>query len=136
MATTNSKVNNKVQNENAAKVNNKNFSAKEIFAKVAKLTEGKLNTSLGTKKATIFKEEIFAGCTEKEKKTIRRKLRNILLSFADSVTEKDTQLIAAFREFYLDTYQVNDYSLSSVCNENLHPDKKKKVQKLLEICKK
>lgn len=132
----NVQVNNKVQNEKIEQVHNKNFSAKEILSEVEELTEGLLSTAKGTKRTVKFNTEVFAGCTYEEKKTLRRKFRNILLSFADSIKNKnDTKLINAFRVFYKKTYQINDYSLRSVCNENLHEDKKKKVQKLLEICK-
>ena len=50
--------------------------------------------------------------------------------------EKKNKLIDLFNEFYKQAYITNDYSLQSVCNENLKSEKKDILQKALEICKK
>ena len=104
--------------------------ADEILNKVRNNTKGLLNTNLGTKKLSVYKENCFVGCSDKEKKSLRKKFRNVLLSISKSLIEeknKDNKkkLINAFNEFYRDTYLVNDYSLQSVCNENLSNEKKK-----------
>ncbi len=104
--------------------------ADEILNKVRNNTKGLLNTNLGTKKLSVYKEDCFIGCSDKEKKSLRKKFRNVLLSIAKSLIEeknKDNKkkLINAFNEFYKDTYLINDYSLQSVCNENLSKEKKK-----------
>lgn len=127
----------KKNSENANVVKN---NASEIISKFAKNTKGVLNTSLGTKKASIYKDEIFEGCTEKEKKSLRKKFRNMLYSVAKSLQnekEKENQkkLIVAFNELYTEVYKVNDYSLQSVCSENLSNEKKEILQKALNICK-
>lgn len=116
-------------------------SAKEVIANFTKSSSGLLITNLGAKKSSIYNEELFENCTDKEKKSLRRKFRNILLSVAKSIVsekneEKRTKLVNAFNEFYLDTFKVNDFSLESVCNENLSTEKKEVVKKSLEICKK
>lgn len=115
--------------------------ADEILNKVRNNTKGLLNTNLGTKKLSVYKEECFVGCSDKEKKSLRKKFRNVLLSISKSLIEeknKDNKkkLINAFNEFYKDTYQVNDYSLQSVCNENLSNEKKKILETALKECKK
>ena len=115
--------------------------ADEILNKVRNNTKGLLNTNLGTKKLSVYKEDCFVGCSDKEKKSLRKKFRNVLLSIAKSLIEeknKDNKkkLINAFNEFYKDTYQVNDYSLQSVCNENLSNEKKKILEIALKECKK
>ena len=115
--------------------------ADEILNKVRNNTKGLLNTNLGTKKLSVYKEDCFIGCSDKEKKSLRKKFRNVLLSIAKSLIEeknKDNKkkLINAFNEFYKDTYQVNDYSLQSVCNENLSNEKKKILEIALKECKK
>lgn len=115
--------------------------ADEILNKVRNNTKGLLNTNLGTKKLSVYKEDCFIGCSDKEKKSLRKKFRNVLLSIAKSLIEeknKDNKkkLINAFNEFYKDTYQVNDYSLQSVCNENLSNEKKKILETALKECKK
>lgn len=116
-------------------------SAKEILAKFATDTSGLLQTSLGTKKSSIYKEELFSSCNEKEKKSLRKKLRNTIFSAAKAIVnetnkEKQQKLVNAFVDFYKATYKVNDYSLSSVCNENLAAEKKDILQSALNICKK
>lgn len=115
--------------------------ADEILNKVRNNTKGLLNTNLGTKKLSVYKEECFIGCNEKEKKSLRKKFRNVLLSIAKSLIEeknKDNKkkLINAFNEFYKDTYAINDYSLQSVCNENLSNEKKQILEIALKECKK
>lgn len=115
--------------------------ADEILNKVRNNTKGLLNTNLGTKKLSVYKEECFIGCSDKEKKSLRKKFRNVLLSIAKSLIEeknKDNKkkLINAFNEFYKDTYAINDYSLQSVCNENLSNEKKQILEIALKECKK
>lgn len=130
------KVNNK--KETTAKVESKNV--KNIIADFSNNTKGFLQTALGTKKASIYKNEIFADCTDKEKKSLRKKLRNMLFSCATSLvaeknTEKQKELIKAFNAFYKDCYANNDYTLQSVCNENLKSEKKEILQNALNLCK-
>lgn len=115
--------------------------ADEILNKVRNNTKGLLNTNLGTKKLSVYKEDCFIGCTDKEKKSLRKKFRNVLLSISKSLIEeknKDNKkkLINAFNEFYKDTYAINDYSLQSVCNENLSNEKKQILEQALKECKK
>lgn len=118
-----------------------NVSAKDILAKFATETTGLLQTSLGTKKSTIYKEELFSSCNEKEKKSLRKKLRNTIFAAAKAIVnennkEKQQKLVNAFVDFYKATYKVNDFTLSSICNENLATEKKDILQNALNICKK
>lgn len=115
--------------------------AKSIIENFANNTKGLLKTSLGTKKASIYKDEIFTDCNEKEKKSLRKKLRNMLFSCASSlINEKNKEnqkaLIKAFNDFYKECYLINDYSLNSVCNENLKTEKKEILSNALNLCKK
>ena len=132
---------NNVKVEKVEKVESKKISAKDILSTLQKNTNGLLKTSLGTKKATIYKEDIFSECSDKEKKSLRKKLRNTLFSLCSSLiseTEKEKQnkLIKSFNDFYKSVYIINDYSLQSVCNENLKSEKKDILQQALNICKK
>lgn len=118
-----------------------NSSAKDILAKFAADTSGLLQTSLSTKKSTVYKEELFSSCNEKEKKSLRKKLRNTIFAAAKAIVnennkEKQQKLVNAFVDFYKSTYKVNDFTLSSVCNENLAAEKKDILQSALNICKK
>lgn len=115
--------------------------AKSIIENFANNTKGLLKTSLGTKKASIYKDEIFTDCNEKEKKSLRKKLRNMLFSCATSLLneknkENQKALIKAFNDFYTECYLINDYSLNSVCNENLKTEKKEILSNALNLCKK
>ena len=118
----------------------KNAKANEILAMTAKATEGLIKSNLGTKKYSLFKEDVLPS-DEKQKKSMRKKLRNLLFSICSTLIlekdkEKQTKLINAFNEFYFETYALNDYTLASVCNENLSSEKKDIIKKALEICKK
>lgn len=130
-----------VNNVKVEKVESKKISAKDILSTLQKNTNGLLKTSLGTKKATIYKEDIFSEYSDKEKKSLRKKLRNTLFSLCSSLiseTEKEKQnkLIKSFNDFYKSIYVINDYSLQSICNENLKAEKKDILQQALNICKK
>lgn len=129
--------NNKKANAN---VNVENAKANEILAMTAKATEGLIKSNLGTKKSSLFKENVLPT-NEKQKKSMRKKLRNVLFSICSTIVieqnkEKQSKLINAFNEFYCATYANNDYTLASVCNENLSSEKKDIIKKALEICKK
>lgn len=136
----NKKIN--VKSEQQQVINsNKITNAKNILKNTLQSVQGLLPTNLGTKKATIYKENIFENCTEKEKKSLRKKFRNTLYSLSSAIIneqekEKKNKLVNSFNEFYKQVYIVNDYSLQSVCNENLKSEKKDILQKALEICKK
>ena len=135
--TTNKKSNKKATANNA---NVENAKANEILAMTAKATSGLIKSNLGTKKSSLFKENVLPT-NEKKKKSMRKKLRNVLFSICSTLIveqnkEKKNKLISAFNEFYFATYANNDYTLASVCNENLSSEKKDIIKKALEICKK
>lgn len=130
-----------VNNVKVEKVESKKISAKDVLSTLQKNTNGLLKTSLGTKKSTIYKEDIFSECSDKEKKSLRKKLRNTLFSLCSSLIsetkkEKQNKLIKSFNDFYKSVYVINDYSLQSICNENLKSEKKDILQQALNICKK
>ena len=143
MTNTNNKKSNKkanVENANVENANVENAKAIEIIAMTAKATEGLIKSNLGTKKSSLFKSGVLPT-EEKQKKSMRKKLRNVLFSICSTLVveqnkEKQSKLINAFNEFYYATYANNDYTLASVCNENLSSEKKDVIKKALEICKK
>lgn len=129
-----------VKNVETANANVENSKAIEILALTAKATEGLIKSNLGTKKSSLFKSGVLPT-NEKQKKSMRKKLRNVLFSICSTIVveqskEKQAKLINAFNDFYLATYANNDYTLASVCNENLSSEKKDIIKKALEICKK
>lgn len=131
---------NKKSNKKASANNNVNATASEILAMTAKATAGLIKSNLGTKKSSLFKENVLPT-NENQKKSMRKKLRKVLFSICSSLiaeqdNEKQGKLINAFNEFYFATYANNDYTLASVCNENLSSEKKDIIKKALEICKK
>ena len=98
----------------------------EILNNSRKSVESLLVTNKGTKKETIYKDAIFEGLNDKEKKTARKRIRNYVHAIFESIifSEKEknkqsvTKLANSFAEFYRETYKVNDYSFSSVASEN------------------
>ena len=115
-------------------------SASDIIATLNKNCEGLLKSNLGTKKTSIYNTGVLPS-DDKGKKSTRKKLRNILFSICSSIIEEKNEnnkkrLVNSFNEFYKATYRVNDYSLASVCNENLNATKKEVILKALQICKK
>lgn len=131
----------KVNKVNAKKAKANNILYKDILANLNKSTEGLLKTSFSVKKSDIYKEEIFSELSDKEKKVARKKFRNTILSLSESLTqEKDKarleKLKKAFLDFYKQVYKVNDFSLSSVCSENMKETNKEILKKALQIVKK
>ena len=115
-------------------------SGSDIIANLTKNCEGLLKSSLGTKKTSIYKTGVLPN-DEKGKKSMRKKLRNLLFSVCSAIVDEKNndnkkKLINSFNEFYKATYKVNDYTLASVCNENLNATKKEIISKTLQICKK
>lgn len=129
-------------NKVKAKAKANNILYKDILANLNKSTEGLLKTSFGVvKKSDIYKKEIFSELSDKEKKVARKKFRNTILSLSESLTqEKDKtrleKLKKAFLDFYKQVYKVNDFSLSSVCSENMKETNKEILKKALQIVKK
>lgn len=115
-------------------------SGSDIIANLTKNCEGLLKSSLGTKKTSIYKTGVLPN-DEKGKKSMRKKLRNLLFSVCSAIVDEKNndnkkRLVNSFNEFYKSTYRVNDYTLASVCNENLNATKKEIISKALQICKK
>lgn len=98
----------------------------EILNNSRKSVESLLVTNKGTKKETIYKDTIFEGLSDKEKKSARKRIRNYVHVIFESIifSEKEknkqniTKLANSFAEFYKETYKVNDYSFSSIASEN------------------
>lgn len=124
----------------AEKTEKKAVSASDIIANLTKNCAGLLKSNLGTRKTSLYNAGVLPS-DEKGKKRTRKKLRNVLFSICSSIIEEKNEnnkkiLINSFNELYKATYRVNDYSLASVCNENLNATKKEIILKALNICKK
>lgn len=118
-----------------------NILYKDILANLNKSTEGLLKTSLGVKKSDIYQEEIFLELSDREKKIARKKFRNTILSLSESLIQENDKtrlekLKKAFLVFYKQVYKVNDFSLSSICSENMKETNKEILKKALQIVKK
>lgn len=98
----------------------------DILEKSKKSTQSLLNTNLGTKKESIYKDSIFEGLNDKQKKSARKKIRNYVRSIFESIITKSNEkktnelklLIDSFVAFYTETYKINDYSFNSLASEN------------------
>ena len=117
-------------------VNNvKSNTLESIFANLAK---SGINLTLENSHRSVFKKELIEGMTDSQAKVFRRKIRKMLLSFAETLVNAPTDAKAKqqFNELYKQVYAVNDYTLQSVCSENMKEVNKKILQKALEIAKK
>lgn len=114
----------------------------EILTKSRKQTESLLTTNKGTKKETIYKDGIFDGMNDKQKKSARKKVRNYVHSIFESIISANkekkyaniTKLAKEFSEFYKETYKINDYSFASIASENTKD--KETINNALAIIKK
>lgn len=118
------------------------MNANEILSNSRKQIEGLLATNKGTKKESIYKESIFEELSDKEKKSVRKKIRNYVHSIFESIINADkennkksiSKLAKTFADFYLETYKLNDYSFSSIASENTKD--KETINNALAIIKK
>ena len=118
------------------------MNANKIVSKCRKEVEGLLVTNKGTKKESIYKESIFEELSDKEKKSIRKKIRNYVHSIFESIINADkennkkdvSKLAKSFADFYCETYKVNDYSFASIASENTKD--KETINNALTIIKK
>lgn len=131
-------MNGEVINSNVSKeVEKKNF-----LAILSGMSKENLVTNSGMGKENIYKKEVFESLvTERDKKTMRRKLRDMLENFVSSAIQYKTQknskklisLKKDFKEFYETFYRTNDYSLSSLTSSNKDAKKKEYIQTMLNI---
>ena len=106
-----------------------------IFANLAK---SGINLTLENSHRSVFKKELINGMTDTQAKIFRRKIRKMILSFAETLVNAPTDAEAKqqFNELYKQVYAVNDYTLQSVCSENMKEINKNLLRKALEIAKK
>jgi len=107
-----------------------------IFANLAK---SGINLSLeNSSHRSVFKKELIENLTDTQAKVFRRKIRKMMLSFAETLVNAPTNAKAKqqFNELYKQVYAVNDYTLQSICSENMKEINKKILQNALEIAKK
>lgn len=110
-----------------------------LFSSFKDSVKGKLNTSLSTNQS-VYKEEIFNGLSDSEKKRARTKIRKFVISVFETITSitctesNKKDLIKSFISFYTATYANNDFSVSSICNDN--SKHKELFEKGLEVIKK
>lgn len=109
---------------------------------LASVDKSLLVSSQGSKKENIYKKDIFADCiTDRDKKTVRRKLRNILDNYVKSIllckdAAKLKKLCLDFDKYYKGVYNINDYSLQSIASNNIDANKKENLIKFLGIVSK
>ena len=128
---------NKVNVEKAS-VNSKANSliALDVLKSVKEKNQELFKTALRTK-TEIYKKELFLGANEKQIKSLRKKFRNVTFNFLSTIaTNADKKLIDGFIDFYKQVYVLNDFSFSSIANENTKEEKKEILIKGLEIVKK
>lgn len=126
---------NNVAKEILSNQEEKNFSFSELLNKVTT----NLPTCKGSKKESIYKNSIFADCSDKdEKKQRRKKIRNLAENFCKAILQSpdNEQLKKDFVEFYKQCYLINDYSVNSICSKNTDSLQIDNYRKMFEILKK
>lgn len=117
------------------------MNVKEVLEKSRKQTSGLLITNKGTKKEHIYKDSLFEGLSDKEKRASRVQIRKHVHSIFESIinakevknTTKVDKLAKDFADFYKEAYRINDYSIASVASENTKD--KDTINKALSIIK-
>ena len=143
----------KVEKKKAQKTTAKKSTKKEIeklsFSKLLEtLDTTGLHTNSGLKKenlynSSIYNSSIYADClTDKDKKSVRRKIRNLLDNFIGSIIRSEENKTICenhckqFKLFYEQVYRINDFSVESLVSNNTDELKKENLKKMLEIVKK
>lgn len=105
---------------------------------LANLANSGISINLENSHRSVFKKELIDGMTDSQAKVFRRKIRKMMLGFAETLCNAPTNAQAKkqFNELYRQVYAVNDYTLQSVCSENMKEINKKMLKKALEIAKK
>lgn len=138
----------KVEKKKAQKTTAKKSTKKEVekisFSKLLEtLDTTGLHTNSGLKKENLYNSSIYADClTDKDKKSVRRKIRNLLDNFIGSIIRSEKNKIICeshckqFKLFYEQVYRINDFSVESLVSNNTDELKKENLKKMLEIVKK
>lgn len=128
-------VNNNV--EESAKVEKKEIEKLSFSKLLETLDTTGLHTNSGLKK---YNSSIYADClTDKDKKSVRRKIRNLLDNFIGSIirSEKNKTICEnyckQFKLFYEQVYRINDFSVESLVSNSTN---ELNLKKMLEIVKK
>ena len=126
---------------------NANVKANDIiFSDMLKsLDKSLFVTNKGTSKENIYKVSLFTNLTDKEKKSLRRKIRSIRESFIYSflrTENKDSlqKLFVQFKLFCESTYNfefsVENIKTENFCSANTSETEKQNINKAIEIIKK
>jgi len=100
-----------------------------------------LVSNSGQRKESIYKKEIFKDViSDRDKKTMRRKLRNMLDAFLSSYLTYEKQVDKAqlkkcamqFDAYYKQVYASNDYSINSIASNNTEINKKTGLTKMMQ----
>ena len=133
----------KVEKKESAKVEKKEIEKLSFSKLLETLDTTGLHTNSGLKKENLYNSSIYAGClTDKDKKSVRRKIRNLLDNFIGSIirSEKNKTICEnhckQFKLFYEQVYRINDFSVESLVSNNTDELKKENLKKMLEIVKK
>lgn len=131
-------------NAQNANVNKETANVNANLFLLSSLDKSLFVSNSGQSKETIYKADLFKNLSDKEKKSLRRKLRNTMDSFITSFiaydTAKDTKklnaLFTSFNDYYKSVYVLNDYSLNSLMSNNTDVAKKDGLTKMLSIVNK
>lgn len=138
--------NEKNAEKTTANVQKANVKANElIYSDMLKsLDKSLFVTNRGTNKENIYKTDIFKNMTDKEKKSLRRKIRSIRESFIYSflrTENKDSlkKLFLQFENFVNNTYNFSftkeNLKTENFCSANTNETEKQNISKAINIIK-
>lgn len=104
----------------------------------ANLNKAGISLTIENSHRSVFKKEIITQLTDDEAKSFRKKVRKTMLTFAQTLIAmpRDEKALRQFNTLYKEVYAVNDYSLTSICAENMKQVNKDILTKALAIAKK
>ena len=115
------------------------MNATEILAKSKAATADLIQKGTNGNRESIYKPTIFEGLSDKEKKSSRKRIRNLVQSILSTICTAQepalTKLITEFTDLYTQVYAVNDYSLASISSGNTSDETKAMLTKGLDIIK-
>lgn len=105
--------------------------------------KSKIEEKKSSSKDLLYKFQLDNSLTDKEKKSLRTKLRNkrqnfekdIILYYSKNDNAGLKETLKNFLSFYKETYILNDFSLYSLISNNTDTEKMKRTEETLNIIK-
>lgn len=118
------------------------MSTENYLDNILSTLSSELKSSKGFKKENIYKADVFKGLvTSDEKKTQRRKLRNVIDNFLSTYRACKTDKIKLeslkkdFLKYYNQVYSINNFEVDSIASKNTDSAKREALSEMLNAFK-